>query len=111
MVNRAWSVSHIYNTVVNRAWRVSHITQLWQSRCRLEGFVRKFGAKASKAASAQSKQKLADKLRGEMVEAPSAAASTGGGDAKKVGGRFHCLQLRIAGLLMVVVLVHDLSCS
>jgi len=46
--------------------------------------VKRFGAKASKAAGAQSKAKLAEKLRSEMVEIPAAASSEGGGDAKKV---------------------------
>jgi hypothetical protein len=50
---------------------------------------------ASKAASAQSKQKLADKLRGEMVEAPAAAAATGGGDMRKVGLATPCGRLAV----------------
>lgn len=44
----------------------------------------RFGAKASKASQAQSKAKLAAKLRAEMVEAPAAASAVGGGDATKV---------------------------
>jgi len=59
---------------------------------RLEEFVKRFGAKASKASAAQSKAKLAEKLRVEMVEIPAAASSEGGGDAKKVrreGGGEH----------------------
>ncbi|KAL6754722.1 P-loop containing nucleoside triphosphate hydrolase protein [Haematococcus lacustris] len=51
---------------------------------KLETFINKFGAKASKAKSAQSKAKLADKLRAEKVEAPAAASAAGGGDRAKV---------------------------
>jgi len=51
---------------------------------RLERFVERFGAKASKASQAQSKAKLAEKLRDEMVEVPTAASALGGGDLIKV---------------------------
>ncbi|KAJ9530875.1 hypothetical protein QJQ45_028849, partial [Haematococcus lacustris] len=54
---------------------------------KLETFINKFGAKASKAKSAQSKAKLADKLRAEKVEAPAAASAAGGGDRAKVRGQ------------------------
>ncbi len=44
----------------------------------------KFGAKASKAKEAQSRMKLIEKLKSEMVEVPTAASEHGAGDAKKV---------------------------
>ncbi len=53
----------------------------------LQGFVKRFGAKASKASQAQSKAKLAEKLRAEMVEVPVAAATSAGGDLKRVSLR------------------------
>lgn len=54
---------------------------------RLEDFVARFGAKASKASQAQSRQKALEKLRAGAVEAPAASAATGAGDARKVALR------------------------
>lgn len=51
---------------------------------RLEGFVARFGAKASKASQAQSRQKQLDRLRDAAPEAPAAASGAGPGDARKV---------------------------
>ena len=53
---------------------------------KLEDFIRRFGAKASKASAAQSRQKALDKLRAEMAEADAEAAAAAGaaGDAKRV---------------------------
>jgi hypothetical protein len=55
---------------------------------KLESFINRFGAKASKATQAQSKMKALEKLKAEAVEAPAAASSVGGGDAKSVTLRF-----------------------
>ena len=51
---------------------------------RLEDFVRRFGAKASKASQAQSRQKQLDKLRKSAISLPAAASGAGPGDARKV---------------------------
>ncbi len=50
----------------------------------LEGFVARFGAKASKASQAQSRAKQLEKIKSNMVAAPAASAGDGPGDAKKV---------------------------
>ena len=55
---------------------------------------------ASKATAAQSRVKMIEKLKAEQVEAPSAASSDGGGDAKKVGARWMLL-----GVLPVLALL------
>jgi ABC-type Mn2+/Zn2+ transport system ATPase subunit len=54
---------------------------------RLEEFVARFGAKASKASQAQSRAKQLEKLRADVVEIPAAAAAVGPGDARKVALR------------------------
>lgn len=51
---------------------------------RLQSFVDRFGAKASKATQAQSRVKLIEKLEKERVDAPVASSEAGPGDAKKV---------------------------
>ncbi|GIL85713.1 hypothetical protein Vretimale_13175 [Volvox reticuliferus] len=51
---------------------------------KLEEFVTRFGAKASKASQAQSKAKMLEKLKAAQTEIPAAAAATGAGDARKV---------------------------
>lgn len=51
---------------------------------RLEAFVARFGAKASKASQAQSRQKMLDKLREAAPEMPAASSGAGPGDARKV---------------------------
>ncbi|GLC40935.1 hypothetical protein PLESTB_000965000 [Pleodorina starrii] len=51
---------------------------------KLEEFVTRFGAKASKASQAQSKAKMLEKLKAARTEIPAAAAATGAGDARKV---------------------------
>ena len=50
----------------------------------LEGFVARFGAKASKASQAQSRAKQLEKIKSNMVAAPAASAGDGPGDARKV---------------------------
>ena len=50
----------------------------------LEGFVARFGAKASKASQAQSRAKVLEKMKSNMVAAPAASSGAGPGDAKKV---------------------------
>lgn len=52
----------------------------------------RFGAKASKAAEAQSKLKLIEKLKAEMPQVQAPSSGSGPGDARKVrvptgGGR------------------------
>ncbi|EFJ53175.1 hypothetical protein VOLCADRAFT_102793 [Volvox carteri f. nagariensis] len=54
---------------------------------KLEEFVTRFGAKASKASQAQSKAKMLEKLKAAQTEIPAAAAATGAGDARKVALR------------------------
>ncbi|MEW5302176.1 MAG: hypothetical protein WDW36_004981 [Sanguina aurantia] len=51
---------------------------------RLEDFIARFGAKASKASQAQSRMKMLEKLKDNMADAPAAASALGAGDAKKV---------------------------
>lgn len=51
----------------------------------LEGFVARFGAKASKASQAQSRAKVLEKMKNNMVAAPAASSGAGPGDARKVG--------------------------
>ena len=51
---------------------------------RLQSFVDRFGAKASKATQAQSRVKLIEKLEAQRVDAPVASSEAGPGDAKKV---------------------------
>lgn len=50
----------------------------------LEGFVARFGAKASKASQAQSRAKVLEKMKSNMVAAPAASSGAGPGDARKV---------------------------
>ena len=50
----------------------------------LEGFVARFGAKASKASQAQSRAKVLEKMKSNMVSAPAASSGAGPGDARKV---------------------------
>ncbi|GFR43392.1 hypothetical protein Agub_g4469 [Astrephomene gubernaculifera] len=54
---------------------------------RLEAFVTRFGAKASKASQAQSKAKLLEKLKASQTQPPAPAAAAGAGDARKVSLR------------------------
>lgn len=58
----------------------------------LEGFVARFGAKASKASQAQSRAKVLEKMKSNMVAAPAAASGAGPGDARKVGPWFEPLR-------------------
>ncbi|PNW82055.1 hypothetical protein CHLRE_06g271850v5 [Chlamydomonas reinhardtii] len=51
---------------------------------KLEEFVTRFGAKASKASQAQSKAKMLEKLKAQQTVIPAAAAAAGAGDARKV---------------------------
>lgn len=51
---------------------------------RLEEFVARFGAKASKATQAQSRMKQLEKLKKSAIEVPAASAAIGPGDARKV---------------------------
>ena len=55
---------------------------------RLEDFVRRFGANASKASQAKSREKVLNKMRENAVEMPAAASSSGPGDASKASMRF-----------------------
>ena len=50
----------------------------------LEGFVARFGAKASKASQAQSRAKVLEKMKSNMVAEPAASSGAGPGDEKKV---------------------------
>ncbi|KAG2502022.1 hypothetical protein HYH03_000516 [Edaphochlamys debaryana] len=54
---------------------------------KLEEFVTRFGAKASKASQAQSKAKMLEKLKAQQTVVPAAAAAAGAGDARKVALR------------------------
>jgi hypothetical protein len=53
---------------------------------RLQGFVDRFGAKASKASQAQSRAKSLEKLKENAIEMPAASSGVGPGDARKVRG-------------------------
>lgn len=55
---------------------------------RLEDFVRRFGANASKASQAQSRAKVLEKLRENAVEIPAASSGAGPGDKSKASLRF-----------------------
>ena len=55
---------------------------------RLEDFVRRFGANASKASQAKSREKVLEKLRENAIELPAAASGAGPGDASKASLRF-----------------------
>ncbi|CAI5475208.1 unnamed protein product [Closterium sp. Yama58-4] len=58
---------------------------------KLEGFINRFGAKATKAAAANSKKKALEKIRASMPdedEEEAAFASDAGGDRRKVAVRF-----------------------
>ncbi|CAI7733000.1 unnamed protein product [Closterium sp. NIES-54] len=58
---------------------------------KLEGFINRFGAKATKAAAANSKKKALEKIRATMPdedEEEAAFASDAGGDRRKVAVRF-----------------------
>ncbi|GAX72848.1 hypothetical protein CEUSTIGMA_g303.t1 [Chlamydomonas eustigma] len=71
-----------------RAERDAQLTAQAQAQAdeiaRLQVFVDRFGAKASKATQAQSRVKLIDKLKEQQVDVPVASSSAGPGDAKKV---------------------------
>ncbi|KAK9823064.1 hypothetical protein WJX81_005746 [Elliptochloris bilobata] len=54
---------------------------------RLETFVTRFGAKASKATQAQSRAKQLEKLREAAIPLPAASSGAGPGDARKVALR------------------------
>ena len=69
----------------------------------LEGFVARFGAKASKASQAQSRAKQLEKIKSNMVAAPAASAGDGPGDARKVKLACRCQSLLCAKI--------GLSCS
>ncbi|KAL3685846.1 hypothetical protein R1sor_003868 [Riccia sorocarpa] len=52
---------------------------------RLQNFVDRFGAKATKASAANSKKKAIERIRGEMLEvAPTAAMGDAGGDKSRI---------------------------
>ncbi len=55
---------------------------------RLEDFVARFGAKASKASQAQSRAKALEKLKANAVDIPAAASGAGPGDKSKATLRF-----------------------
>ena len=61
----------------------------------LEGFVARFGAKASKASQAQSRAKQLEKIKSNMVAAPAASAGDGPGDARKVTSAWPFLLLNV----------------
>lgn len=64
---------------------IIHFLTLLQAEIeRLEAFVARFGAKASKASQAQSRMKQLEKLRESAPEMPAASAGAGPGDARKV---------------------------
>jgi ATPase subunit of ABC transporter with duplicated ATPase domains len=78
---------------------------------KLESFINRFGAKASKATQAQSKMKALEKLKAVAVEAPAAASSAGGGDAKSVMLRFPPAPPCFTDVITLQVGEHDAGLS